>query len=1065
MRRNQKGFTLVELIIAVAILAVVTLAVCGFIIVGSRSYTSANTDIMLQQEAQLALNQISDVIIDTTDSINYGGRADSSSEMQMVLKDSEFSVEPTEKSLVVINRKDSNNDNPSYWFYWSQEDEIIYFNTSDDEVTDSSPEPGFEDANKAILAQHVKEFHVDISQFEENRVVMVSMTFANGSREYTTSNNITVRNRVLVNQVTVEPMKKATEFTITPIGDLVLEPGDHYTLTSAVEGTDEDTSVRWYLSAGAKNGTSVTEDGELTIGTTETRQSFKVCVTRAAYTDQASTKEVTVRIKRVNSVNLTSEESTAAPGETVTIEGSAAGYLLGSLCSSYSCAGDDLTQDWDLCDWTVVSGPATVTASDAGSVAIQVSASAREDDEIVVEAYSALSKNKNGGYGSKETPDTPPVKGTLTLTVSSPGDQPIQSGFKFGTDNDPGPLDYMRSNLKTDYSRYVYCVRVREMDSTTAEDDQVVLYYTTAANERFNPDLFGLDLNRSYYVFFQVLDPVSVETREKKANNEISGYYEDDAKDIVTEYLANLDSRGKYVGTKYEADDFYYGILSPPEITLAYNGVTYPNDDADYYEKYSFVTGGETVMGQPSLGDVLNVDSNVIMHNIRYTLYRGDGDDIEDWERICGFDGDDAVLSYDSDMTLPGGAITLYPDSSQFLKRDTSNTNLEEACGTYHIVPGYVYANDPTIRGGYEYLYKSDNINGDYDTHYYEQPDSTITIKIDMGLNLQLPSESGEERWTNFPLPTDSSFPFSLQSSDEQSVVYNFIQYTSGGVYTGYLSNIVVTCKYVAGVSGGADSYTITLSSRSVNGSKVTNHIYGTYSCAVGAEMWTRQHVESDETETALNITITKNGSTYAAYFPAPSDSAFPFSAGTSGEQTASYSLIAFNTSNSSDIQALNCTVTGTYTDEWSVRLTETEATSAHKTTTYCYGTYTCESGEWSLTGEGSTTVEAVWGARIYFTYNSDECMMEVPLPTDSDFPECTTADYTTSASVQYFLASDTYGENTWNYTWGAITFTYSYNSTTSTYTLTLKATGDSSKVYGTWTCAADGTSWTKSGS
>ena len=72
MKSDEKGFTLVELIIAVAILAIVMITVCGFIIVASRSYTSANMDIMLQQEAQLALNRISDVIIDTTDSINYG---------------------------------------------------------------------------------------------------------------------------------------------------------------------------------------------------------------------------------------------------------------------------------------------------------------------------------------------------------------------------------------------------------------------------------------------------------------------------------------------------------------------------------------------------------------------------------------------------------------------------------------------------------------------------------------------------------------------------------------------------------------------------------------------------------------------------------------------------------------------------------------------------------------------------------------------------------------------------------------------------------------------------------
>lgn len=211
MRKNQKGFTLVELIIAVAILTVVTVSVCSFIIVCSRNYASANTEIMLQQEAQLALNQISDAIIDTTGSINYGGKSGGTSSTEMVLKDSEFSGEPTEKTLIVVNKPDpgSHNHNPSYRFDWNKDEGVIYFNTSDTVTDDSHPEPVFDDTKRAVLAQHVKEFHFDISQFEEDRIVMFSFVFENSGREYKTSNNVTVRNRAAVNKIDVDPMKKA----------------------------------------------------------------------------------------------------------------------------------------------------------------------------------------------------------------------------------------------------------------------------------------------------------------------------------------------------------------------------------------------------------------------------------------------------------------------------------------------------------------------------------------------------------------------------------------------------------------------------------------------------------------------------------------------------------------------------------------------------------------------------------------------------------------------------------------------------------------------------------------
>lgn len=1069
MRKNHKGFTLVELIIAVAILSIVTLAVCGFIVVGSRSYTSANTDVMLQQEAQLALNQISDVIIDTTDSINYGGKSDSASEMEMVLKDSEFSEEPTEKCLVVVNKKASNNDNPSYWFSWNKAEEVIYFNTSDDVVDESNPEPHFVDADKAVLAQHVKEFHVDISQFEQNRVVMVSMTFANGGREYTTSNNITVRNRVSLNKIDVKPMKRATEMTINTVSSVTLEPGEHYTFLYTVEGSDEDKAVRWELAGTAKNGTSISSDGALSIGLEETRQSFTVRVTRAAYADAKTTKEVRVNVKRVTDVNLSCASTSIEAGDTITVNGNVVGNLLGNRCDAYGCAADDPAKDRDLTGWTVVSGPAVLTASDSDSADIKINTDAKSGDEIIVEAASDLSARK--GYGPKSAPTTPPVKGRIVLKVTKGeiGDTPLKSKFKFGTDNDPGPIDKELVDEKENegaslIDEYVCCVRVREMDSNTRDNDQVVLYYTGDRKDvRFNPDLFGLELNRSYYVFIQLLSPIS------KINLVRGDKTHDSDEDIKNEYLANLDPRGKYIGDKYYASKFYYGILSPPSIAITCNGVSYPNEDPNCYERYSFVSGNSRVMEKICLDDkrTTNVDINKIGSGddctcrIYYTLYKGDGDDISQWTRICGYNRD--TLQCDSnEYTTPGGAISFnLKFGADPTAQRISNKNWQLACGTYHIVTGYEYSNDPNIRGGYKYLYKH-NLRGDYETHYYEQPDCTITLKIDTGMNLELPSENGEQIWTNFPIPTDKAFPFELKKYTTQSIVHNFTKYKSNGNNAGSLDNIVVECKYVPGVSGSADSYTIILSDKQFDGTQIKTHIYGKYTCKVGKDVWDRINGPSDTTE-PLNLTFTKNGNTYITYFPAPGESGFPFAA-TSGEQTDERYLTMFNKYNTNDKHAAKCMIKATYSGGvYSVTLSEIENTSAHKRTIYTDGIFTYNGSTWQSDGTAkASSIEAVWKPRIYFHYNGNDCMMEFPLPSDSDFPQFSGNEYTENSSKQYFLASDTYGEDVWKYTYQAVTVKYTYDESSQTYTVKLYNTWNESDSYGTWKCAKTGATWDK---
>lgn len=180
-----------ELLIAIAILSIVVMSVCGFILVGSRSYASANSDINVQQEAQLSLNQMSDVLIDTTRSVNYVGY-DSGGTPHKALKDAEFTFTPEDKSLIMYNgvleetpaapggtptqTVDPGNGNKHYHFYWSKDKETLYYAELDVQPTDVDAAavhfPVFDPADPVAagwveLAGHVTNFSVDLTQVEE----------------------------------------------------------------------------------------------------------------------------------------------------------------------------------------------------------------------------------------------------------------------------------------------------------------------------------------------------------------------------------------------------------------------------------------------------------------------------------------------------------------------------------------------------------------------------------------------------------------------------------------------------------------------------------------------------------------------------------------------------------------------------------------------------------------------------------------------------------------------------------------------------------------------------------
>lgn len=199
--RKNSGFTLVELVIVMAIMGILGLAVAGFIGTSTKQYKYASKDVDLQYEAQLTMNQIGDLIIDAQKGVKYepatvaapvevASAAPEAGYIATASAEEASSEETSSDSKLIIYNKDC-----TYYIIYRPSEHKIYLRKDTlDPATGAVKADG--QGKESLMAENVTGFTPDLSEAESKNSVGIVVDFKAGDKKYTSKQNFTMRNKV-----------------------------------------------------------------------------------------------------------------------------------------------------------------------------------------------------------------------------------------------------------------------------------------------------------------------------------------------------------------------------------------------------------------------------------------------------------------------------------------------------------------------------------------------------------------------------------------------------------------------------------------------------------------------------------------------------------------------------------------------------------------------------------------------------------------------------------------------------------------------------------------------------
>ena len=298
---NNKGLSMVELLLSIMILMIVSTSLFSFMIMGGRMFNRSNAEVDMQSEAQIMKNYMNDLITDTAKGLEYATEEEAQKETY-----------GAERCLIIYGEKVI-----SYLAWVEESKQVHYLEKKNFSINaDGSYNVNFSTeemnaANWPVLAQCVSKFECQATQLkEEHRIFSAEMEFTSGKSNYATTHTITLRNNIFFegmangNGSVGGFYAHITGITLTP-GFTDKSKGSSVRCTHAVSAVgDIDKSVTYTVEGG--NSANTRMDGEvLHIGADET--SSMLTVICKSNIDENISATAIVNVTNVSSIAIVPE--------------------------------------------------------------------------------------------------------------------------------------------------------------------------------------------------------------------------------------------------------------------------------------------------------------------------------------------------------------------------------------------------------------------------------------------------------------------------------------------------------------------------------------------------------------------------------------------------------------------------------------------------------------------------------------------------------------------------------------------------------------------------------------
>lgn len=222
-RLNNSGLTLIELIVAIAIIAIFSGVVLTYITSSSNFYRNTSSNSKVQMETQETFDKLEDMIINANRNLAYGTL--DGQPIENDIKRNNHSTSNSSKIFMVSSGADSEEPEPSSedesdarTNQTEREDETdrqyIIWNCTTGEIryihSEKQNNNWVNKSSGEILATGVIDFRADISKAVSNKIVNFQLTTENGTKKVQTLHSVSLRNELGVTEEIDDPFVNPT---------------------------------------------------------------------------------------------------------------------------------------------------------------------------------------------------------------------------------------------------------------------------------------------------------------------------------------------------------------------------------------------------------------------------------------------------------------------------------------------------------------------------------------------------------------------------------------------------------------------------------------------------------------------------------------------------------------------------------------------------------------------------------------------------------------------------------------------------------------------------------------